>query len=47
MNDAEVLQYMQEIDRLLGKFWVDGFISSYDREKILDCFPPRLKSLVR
>jgi hypothetical protein len=46
LSDSEARGYMYDIDRILGKFWVEGFISSYDRTKILEQFPPILKSML-
>ena len=37
---------MNEIHRILDKFWVDGWMSSQTRDKIWNEFPPRLKNII-
>jgi hypothetical protein len=44
--EEEARNDMYEIDRILGKFWVDGWMSSDTKQKILNEFPPRLKNLL-
>ena len=44
--EREAQRDMLEIDRLLSKFWVDGWISSETKQKIWNEFPSRLKSII-
>ncbi|MEO5350580.1 MAG: hypothetical protein H7836_13180 [Magnetococcus sp. YQC-3] len=44
--EKEAQKNMFEIDRILSKFWTDGWMSSYTKQKIWDEFPPRLKNLL-
>ena len=46
MNDDEAMKNMFEIERLLHKFWTDGWMSSYTVNEIMDMFPPRLKEIM-
>jgi hypothetical protein len=44
--EKEAQKDMFEIDRLLSKFWRDGFISSDMKQKIWNEFPPRLRNIL-
>ena len=44
--EKEAQQDMFEIDRLLSKFWQQGFMSSQQKQRIWNEFPPRLKNIL-
>jgi len=44
--EKEAQKDMFEIDRMLRKFWRDGFMSSQTMQKIWNEFPPRLKNII-
>jgi len=44
--EKESQKDMLEVDRILGKFWREGFMSSQTRQKIWDEFPARLKTII-
>jgi isochorismate hydrolase len=44
--EKEAQKDMFEIDRLLSKFWCNGFISNNMRQQIWNEFPPRLRDIL-
>jgi len=44
--EEEARKKMYEIDKILDTFWIEGFMSSDTKQKIINEFPPRLKNLL-
>lgn len=43
MPNIHTISVATEIDRMLGKLWVDGDISSYDRQDIIEVVDKKLR----